>query len=188
VGGRSERRGPKERVRHPQGRNGVEEPGAARLAGNAGGPSRECRPFPRSGKGRKQRRRYSGDRTRPAAQPHNKGGTPSGADGSAVSNRASSVGRQMSSAPKPGAPPGCEAGVPRGRDQAPHPVRLKPAACVLSPAPFQAVFVGPRQRSKPSGRDPQGLGRSAQRAIERGRAKREAPAKVSTAIRADLVV
>jgi hypothetical protein len=93
----------------------------------------------------------------PAAQPLlTKAGTPGGADGSAASNRASSAGRQMSSAPKPGAPPGGAAGAPRGRDQAPHSVRHQPAACVISPAHFEAGSAGPRQRSKPPGRDPRG--------------------------------
>lgn len=79
----------------------------------------------------------------PAAQPlRTKAGTPSGADGSAASNRASSAGRQLSSAPKPGAPPGCAAGAPRGRDQAPHPAGLQPAVCVISPAPFRRGVAG----------------------------------------------
>ncbi len=56
VGGRSDRRGPQERVRHPQGRSAAKEPGAARLAGAAGGPRRERRTLPRPG-GHQQRRR-----------------------------------------------------------------------------------------------------------------------------------
>jgi prophage regulatory protein len=74
-----------------------------------------------------------------------------------VSNRASSAGRQMSSAPKPGAPPACAAGAPRGRGQAPHPVRLQPAVCVISPAPLPPR---PRPARRPGpaiateGRDP----------------------------------
>lgn len=173
MGGRSDRRGPQERPLHPPGRNGVEEPGAARLAGAAGGPRRERRPLPRTGGHKKAAAKRRPHQT--AAQPLKaKGRPPSGAAGSAASHRASSVGRQLSSAPKLGAPPGYAAGVPAGPRSGAAPCPA--SACSLRHKP-RSVFraYGPTPAIVTEGRDSPGLGRSAQRAIERGRASREAP-------------
>jgi len=92
-GGRQDanRRGPLERPRHPKGRNAVKEPGAARLAGDASGPSRERRPLPRH----RERPPTAPPRERrpqhfPAARPPPaKGWPPAGAGGAAVLGRAS---------------------------------------------------------------------------------------------------
>lgn len=114
-GGRQDanRRGPLERPRHPKGRNAVKEPGAARLAGDASGPSRERRPLPRH----RERPPTAPPRERrpqhfPAARPPPvKEWPPAGAGGSAVQGRASQARAALvAGLAKPGAPP-----QPRGR-------------------------------------------------------------------------
>lgn len=175
MGGRSDRRGPQERVRHPQGRSAAKEPGAVRLAGAAGGPRRERRPFPRTG-GHKQRRRAAATAATSGAAAPDKNRHPersrriSGVE-PGFERRAADVVRAET-----GRAARLRAGVPRGRDQAPHPVRRQPAVCVISPAPFQAGPLPARASDRHrKAETPRGLGRSAQRAIERGRAPREAP-------------
>ncbi len=155
MGGRSDRKGPQERARHLQGRNAVQEPGAARLAGAAGGPRRERRSLPRTG-GHKQHRRAAASAAISGAAAPNKGRHPGGAGGSAASNRASSAGRQLSSAPKPGAPPARAAGVPAGprTGAAPCPasagsVRHQPRSIsrgVAGRSPAEGVRRDPRAR------------------------------------------
>jgi hypothetical protein len=98
--------------------------------------------------GHEQRRRASGVRIARRCSRRPDKGRPAGTvGGTAASNRASSAGRQMSSAPKPGAPPVRAAGVPRGRDQAPHPVRREDGGSVRpQPRSVAGALRGPRPR------------------------------------------
>lgn len=189
-GGRQDanRRGPLERPRHPKGRNAVKEPGAARLAGDASGPSRERRPLPRH----RERPQTAPPRERrpqhvPAVKPPpTKDGPPAGAGGRAVQGRASQgqggTCRRPCDAGRTARPRGPEC--LRGRHQAPHPVRARrsrPAVCVRQPRSIRSADADPRQPIV-TARPRPGIGargREARlRAIERGRAA--SPARGAT--------
>ena len=149
----------------------MKEPGAARLAEDAGGPSRERRLLPRLRErhhdaAARARRPSNRRQCRPKNDRH-----PGGASGQKVPGRASqaetaAVVRPRNRAHRPARKPER----PRGRNRAPHPVRLRRGtwqSIALRGAMEQSGRVRqqprtsrvssrltPRQRSSPAGRDP----------------------------------
>jgi hypothetical protein len=129
----------------------VEEPGVARLARDANGPSRERRPLPRH----RERPPTAPPRERrpqhfPAAKPPPaKEGPPAGAVGSAVQGRASEARAALvASLAKPGTPPDRKAGVPAGPPSgaAPCPGKAKPPGSVRpQPRSIRSADADPRQ-------------------------------------------
>ena len=156
----------------------VEEPGAARLAGDASGPSRERRPLPRH----RERPPTAPPRERrpqrfPTAKPPpTKGSPPAGAVGSAVQGRDSQAKAALvASLAKPVAPPDREAGVPTGPPSgaAPWPAAQPSGSVRPQPRSIRSADADPRQpivTARPRPGDGARRREAWLRAVERGRA------------------
>ena len=156
----------------------VEEPGAARLAGDASGPSRERRPLPRH----RERPPTAPPRKRrpqrfPAAEPlPTKEWPPAGAVGSAVQGRDSQAKAALvASLAKPGAPPDREDGVSAGppSSAAPCPAAQPSGSVRPQPRSIRSADADPRQPIVTARLRPGDGARRREawlRAVERGRA------------------
>lgn len=161
-----------------------------RLAGLAAAPSRKRRPFPLD----RERPPTTPPRSRAASVYSPAGGPPALQIQYSATSRTdrrrrtglSRPGRGMASGSKTGRAARPRGGVPRGRYQAPHPVRSHsdPAVCVVSPAPPGSATADPRQsdRHREAETRPGLGGEGLARAIER-RSRGQPPARGAPFVR-----